>query len=219
MKLFSKLTIEKGFAYRKYYLTFINFIFGTIEQIEGEPINEPALYVSNHRGMIDFFINLKYLNTYILSKAEVEDIPIVGFVAQFTGIFYLERNSKDSRIAARNAIMKILNSGYNVLLYPEGTTNDAKTTKTFRLGAFEVAASNGFKVVPIALEFNSINDYWKDTSMMKQFIRQLGKPCTHVKMAFGPTLQNDDATFLMNESKNWIDQKLESMQSGWSKVY
>jgi 1-acyl-sn-glycerol-3-phosphate acyltransferase len=194
-------------------------MFGTNEQIEGVPINEPALYVSNHRGMLDFFINLKYLNAYILSKAEVEDIPVVGFVAQFTGIFYLERNSKDSRIAARNAIMKILNSGYNVLLYPEGTTNDAKTTKSFRVGAFEVAASNGFKVVPIALEFSSIDDLWKDTPIMKQFIKQLGKPHTRVKMAFGPALHSEDATYLMNESKKWIDQKLEAMQTGWSKVH
>ncbi|MGE5356498.1 MAG: lysophospholipid acyltransferase family protein [Deltaproteobacteria bacterium] len=218
-KLFFRHTTNSGFAFRKYYLTFLNFVMGINEQIEGKPDSSPALYVCNHRGMTDFFVNLKHLNAFILSKAEVEDIPVLGFIANYTGIFYLERKSKDSREAARKAIVEILQSGNNVILYPEGTTNTGKTTMSFRLGAFEEAAKNGFRVVPVALEYKDKFDLWKSTSMTRQFINQFGKLFTHVKMSFGTPIENNDPVILMNKSKDWIDKKLLEMQDNWSEAY
>jgi 1-acyl-sn-glycerol-3-phosphate acyltransferase len=218
-RIFFRHTTESGFAFRKYYLTFLNTIMGIREKIEGKPFDQPALYVCNHRGMTDFFINLKHLNAFILSKAEVEDIPVLGYIANYTGIFYLDRKSKNSREAARKAIVEILKSGHNVILYPEGTTNDEKTTMNFRLGAFEEAANNRFRVVPIALEYKSKDDIWKSTSMVKQFINQFGKVFTFAKMSFGEPIENDDPAILMQESKKWIDNKLLEMQQNWSDAY
>ena len=218
-KLFFRVTTESGFAFRKYYLTFLNIVMGVREEIEGKPTAQPALYVCNHRAMTDFFVNLKHLDAFILSKAEVEDIPVLGYLANYTGIFYLERMNKDSRSAAREAIGEILSSGYNVILYPEGTTNVEKTTMGFRLGAFEVAAQNGIKVVPIAIEYKSRLDLWKSTSMAKQFINQFGKLFTYVKMSFGEPIESNDPVFLMEESKKWVDIKLLEMQKNWSEAY
>lgn len=216
---FHKDKIQSGFDYRSTYLTFINYVLGIRSIVKGKPSVKPALYVSNHRGLVDFFVNLKYLDAYIISKAEVEDIPILGYFAKFTGIFYLERKSVDSRKAARIAILQILQSGRNVLIYPEGTTNIERLTKEFRIGAFEVAIQNGFPVVPVAMEYKTTDDLWKNTSMASQFVKQLGKYTTQMKTYFGDPIYTDNPRVAMEQSREWIDNTILEMQKNWSEIY
>jgi len=219
VKTFFKHTPESGFKLRKVFLQIIDPILGFVEDIEGKPYDKPALYVSNHRGILDFYITMKYLNAYTLSKDEVKDIPILGYSAGLTGVFFVVRDNRNSRQATRDAIVEILKSGYNVLLYPEGTVNSGQTTKIFSKGAFEEAAKHGFPVVPIAQEYADKEDVWGDYSTGAQFFRQFGKCRTKVKLSFGQPIVSDNGFTLMNEAKKWIDNKLLEMQEGWSNAY
>lgn len=219
IKTFFKHTPESGFKLRKIFLQIIDPILGFVEKIEGKPNDKPSLYVSNHRGILDFYVTMKYVNAYTLSKDEVRDIPILGYSAGLTGVFFVVRDNRNSRQATRDAIVKILKSGYNVMLYPEGTVNVNAKTKTFSKGAFEEAAKHGFPVVPIAQEYSSKLDIWGDYSTGAQFFRQFGKCFTKVKLSFGEPIVSTNAFELMNKSKNWIDNKLEEMQKDWSTAY
>lgn len=219
VKLFIKHKPEYGFKVREIYLKILNPIIGFNIDVNGTPDTKPALYVSNHRGILDFFAILRYVDAFILSKAEVKKIPVFGYASIFTGTFFVERENKSSRRATRDAIVEILESGHNVFLFPEGTTNNQKTTAEFKLGAFEEVAKNGFAVVPVALEYKTKDDLWKDTSMAYQFYRQFGKCKTHVKLAFGPKLESTDGKYLMDESRKWIDSNLLAMQENWSEVF
>ena len=219
IKTFLKHSDENGFKLRQVYLKILNPLLGFDIEIDRVSHEKPALYIANHRGILDFFPMLRYLDAFILSKAEVRNIPVFGYIASFTGVFFVERDNKNSRKATREAIVKILKSGKNVILFPEGTTNNEKTTADFKIGAFEEVAKNGFPVVPIALEYKTKLDLWKDIPMSTQFFRQFGKCSTNVKLSFGPTFKNDDPKVLMNKSKEWIDSKLLEMHKGWSTVY
>ena len=218
-KLFVKHKPEYGFRVREIYLKILNPIIGFNVDVKGIPDTKPALYVSNHRGILDFFVILRYVDAYILSKAEVAKIPVFGYASKFTGTFFVDRENKNSRSATRDAIVEILKSGHNVLLFTEGTTNNQKTTAEFKLGAFEEAAKNGFPVVPVALEYKTKEDLWKDTPMGHQFYSQFGKCKTHVKLAFGPKIESSDGKYLMDESRKWIDSNLIAMQENWSEVF
>lgn len=214
-----KHTVKRGIRLRRAYLIIANFVLGFKIMVEGKPPVTPALYVSNHRGILDFFATLRYLDAYVLSKAEVRDIFLLGKASELTGIFFVQRESKDSRKATRKAIIQILKSGYNVLIYPEGTTNTKRTTAPFKPGAFEEVAKHGFPVVPIAQEYKDKSDLWDDESIVEQMTRQFGKCFTYTKLAFGPVIQSDDPQYLLEESKKWIDNKLLEMQKNWSKAY
>ena len=220
IKTVIKHTPEKGFKLRRLFLIIMNPILGFLDKIEGKQNDKPSLYVSNHRGLLDFFITMKYLDVYALSKAEVRDIPILGYSAELTGVFFVVRDNKSSRQATRDSIVHLLKSGYNVLLYPEGTVNTGKTTAAFSKGAFEEAAKHGFPVVPIAQEYSSKDDLWEQgVSSAQQFFKQFGKCLTKVKVAIGEPIQSDNSFTLMNESKKWIDNKLLEMQKDWSRAY
>ncbi|HHH54759.1 MAG TPA: 1-acyl-sn-glycerol-3-phosphate acyltransferase [Bacteroidetes bacterium] len=219
IKTFVKYDLKKGFKLRRDFLSIINPILGIKNEVFGKPINQPAIYISNHRGLLDFFVTLKYLDTYILSKEEVRHIPILGKASELTGIFFVKREDKSSRRATREAIKQIISSGYNVLIFIEGTTNINKLTAEFKRGTFEVAAENNIPVVPIAEEYKYKDDLWKDNSMWRQWVMTTGKLTTPVKMSFGPALQSDDPDYLLKESKRWIDGELLKLQKDWSLAY
>ncbi len=219
IKTFIKYDIHTGFKVRRLFLNIVNPVLGIRDKVEGAPPVQPAIYVSNHRGLLDFFVTLKYLNTYVLSKDEVRHILILGKASEYTGVFFVKRENKSSRRATRQAIKDIIDSGENVLIFVEGTTNVKKQTADFKIGTFEVAAANGIPVVPIAEEYKYKEDLWDDKSTWQQWVSTMGKCFTDVKLAFGPVLQNDDPHHLLNESKNWIDNKLLEMQKDWSKAY
>ena len=46
--------------------------------------HQGVLYISNHRSMLDPLIELGFIHTYILSKAEVGDYPMIGRGAKET---------------------------------------------------------------------------------------------------------------------------------------
>jgi len=179
---------------------------------------EPALYISNHRGLLDFFVVLRYVNAFVVSKAEVQNIPIFAPAASRTGVIFVKRENKESRGATRKAIVDTILKGGNVLVFPEGTTNALQTTMEFKRGTFEEAAKNGFPVVPISIEYKSERDLWKEGSTWKMFVSQFGKWRTHCKLRFGEPLYSDDPIVLLNSTKQWIDDQMLDIQEGWSEV-
>ncbi len=214
-----KNTPERGFWLRRVILTIINPILGIKIDAEINLYDKPALYVSNHRGLLDFFVSFKYINAFVLAKASVKNMPLVGFAGNVTGIIYVQRDNKSSRTSARQEIVKILKSGSSVFLYPEGTTNTEKTTMEFKIGSFEEAFKHGFPVIPVAQEYKSKDDLWLKDNVFQQFYSQFGKCKSEVKISIGEPIQAESPKELMENSKRWIDTKLLQMQEGWSTAY
>ncbi len=219
-KTFVKHTPKRGFLLRYIILSIINPILGIKIDADITPNNpQPAIYVSNHRGLLDFFVPFRYIEAFILAKASVKHMPLVGFSGNVTGIIYVKRDDKSSRTAARQEIVKILKSGNSVFLYPEGTTNTERTTIDFKIGSFEEAFKHGFPVIPVAQEYKSKDDLWLKDNVFKQFYSQFGKCKSEIKISIGAPIQGQSPKALMDNSKEWIDTKLLQMQEGWSTAY
>lgn len=217
--LFKKHNDPRGFVLRSIYLDITNFVMGNRVKVSGKPIEETALYVCNHRGLLDFFVVLHHVKAFVLSKEEMRNFPILGPASQYTGVIFVKRENKNSRGAARKSIVEALESGRNVLLFPEGTTNTSRTTMEFKIGSFEEISKNGFSVVPVALEYKSNRDLWfQGMSIITMFFSQYGKLITDSKVSFGPALKGNDAKQLMNDAREWIDNELLESQKDWSKV-
>ncbi len=219
IKTFIKQTPQKGFKLRKIILKIINPILGISAIEKVTTFDKPALYICNHRGLLDFLITFRHIEAFILAKSDVERMPFVGFWGKLTGIFYVKRDNKSSRKQARKEIVNLLKAGNSVLLYPEGTVNAQKTTMDFKMGSFEEAAKHGFPVIPIAQEYKSKDDLWIDDGVFKQFYRQFGKCKSEIKISIGEPMVGDDPQELMNNAKNWIDSNLLEMQKNWSTAY
>lgn len=214
--IFIKHTKSRGFRLRRNWARLGIKILGIRIKKEGEVIDEPALYVVNHRSLVDPLIIAPYINAFIVAKAEVADYPVLGSGAAQTGIVFVKREDKSSRSATIDAIEMILKRGDNVMIFPEGTTNLYQLTKEYKLGSFRVAAELGVPVVPVVLEYRDDKDLWNIHKMIPQFLKQFGTWSTFTKMKIGKPILGTDATELMQKSKDFTDKTLLSMQKNWS---
>jgi lyso-ornithine lipid O-acyltransferase len=180
-------------------------IHGKIKEIT------PAVYISNHRCFSDPLLALNYFYFYPIGKAEIEKYPLIGLAAKETGILFVKRENKESRNNVKQGIQKALQANLNIFLCPEGTTNVGQLTKEFKKGAFEVASGLHIPVIPIALVYHQpASDFWlPGDSLVQHFIRQFGKITTKVDIYFpDQPFYSTDPIRLMNDCKNWIDEKL-----------
>lgn len=180
-------------------------------------LDKPSLYICNHRSLIDPVIVSRFINAVVLSKAEVKDYPLIGIGAQWSGVIYVDRDHKDSRTAARMAMEKALNDGFDVLVFPEGTVGGQPGTLPFKPGSFETAWQIKAPVIPIALAYRDpVNDYWTTGGLMNQYFKKFSKWRTETRLAFGPVLSNGlDGKELAIITRNWIDARLSDMHQSW----
>jgi 1-acyl-sn-glycerol-3-phosphate acyltransferase len=182
------------------------------------PQKEACIYVCNHRSFADPLVLCRYLDAFVIAKAEVAKYPLINKGAEITGVIYVQRESKESRNAVRDKMIEKIKEGYNVLVFPEGTVGVEEFTIDFRSGTFFEAAEHGVSIVPVAMEFRDDKDLWLVPNFVGQYLAQFSKWSTQVKLSFGPKLNSMDGEFLKNESKKWIDAKLNEMHIGWSRI-
>lgn len=214
-RIFVKHTPEQAFKLRRAWMKIGNPIMGNKVAIKGTPLNEPAIYMSNHRSFSDPLVQANAFDAFIIAKAEVSKIPIMSQAAKLTGIIYVKRESNKSRKATLETLLETVKNGYNVLIYPEGTTGDQQLTKPFKFGAFKLAALHNIPIVPVALDYSKQRDLWIDRTLVSHFFRQYSKWTTNIKVTVGPVLRSADPQELMQNTKDWINDELIKIQTNW----
>lgn len=217
--LFRKRTKATDFALRRDWVSMAAKVMGIKYTVKGKAHNAPALYVSNHRSFSDPLVSTMFIDAFVIAKAEVAGYPVINKGAEMTGVLYVKRENKDSRTAARQALVDTILAGNNVMVYPEGTVSTNKKVIPYKHGTFKEAAKHNIPVVPIAIEYKDEVDMWPQGSFIKQFFKQFSKGNTYVKMTIGPVFQNTDGSTLREDVEAWTNASLAEMQKGWSNVF
>lgn len=173
LKFLRILKQEHAFIIRTYWCRFVLLILGIKCRKEGNlALKSGTLYVSNHRSLIDPVVLFSLIkNGFAISKAEVQNYPLINVGANLSGVVYVNRNNKDSRHSAKSSIVATLNKGNSVLLFPEGTISVNRKILDFKKGGFEAAYECNAPVVPIALEYaDPDRDFWFTDNIVKQFL-------------------------------------------------
>lgn len=112
----------------------------------------PALCVSNHIGMLDPFMIASQHPVAFAAKAEIQQWPLLGTVAEAYGVFFVDRGRRSRVAPFVEAVQERLVNGVCVTVFPEGGTNAAFELLPFKTGAFEaVAGRDDMEVVPLYL--------------------------------------------------------------------
>jgi lyso-ornithine lipid O-acyltransferase len=193
-------------------------ILGVEAGISGTPPEGPCIFIGNHRSYLDPVITLRDVRAIPVAKSEVASWPLIGYGGHVSGIMYVKRESKRSRAGTIEAMRQVLLGGHAVLVYPEGTTHIQPTTLPLRTGAFRLAVEEDVPVVPVALEYGSIEDAWYgDDTFVPHFLRCFGKKKTFVKMRYGQPISGNDAQALARQARLWLDENLVQMRREFDK--
>jgi lyso-ornithine lipid O-acyltransferase len=121
------------------YHRLVCIIFGIKVRVHGQRSDAiPTLYVCNHVSYLDIVVLGGLIPVSFVAKAEVATWPFISTLAKAQRTIFIERSSgKTSR--SRDEMMSRLNTGDNLMLFPEGTSSDGTRVLPFRSALFGVA--------------------------------------------------------------------------------
>ena len=124
-------------------------------RVHGQLPGQTALWLSNHVSWCDIPLLGALQPLTFLSKAEVRAWPLAGWLAAQAGTLFIQRGAGDSNdIGAQ--IGQQLQEDRPLLLFPEGTTTDGQSLRTFHGRLLSGVIEQQRAVQPVAIR------YWRD---------------------------------------------------------
>lgn len=122
-------------------------------QVEGrENIgDEPVILCPNHGHALDpILLILALPASYplrIMAKKQLMEIPVLGWLLRKVGVFGIDRGNSD--VAAVKTAISSLKSGWNLLIFPEGTRVKEQGEVEAKGGIAMMAIRSGVKLQPV----------------------------------------------------------------------
>jgi len=117
----------------------------------------PLLLVANHVSWVDALIIQSIQPSIFVAKSEVKRWPIVGSIAAGCGVVFVDRGSPSSARRMVDDVANALQQGYCVAGFPEGTSSEGSSVKSFHANLFEAAINHQVQVLPVAIRYTNPN--------------------------------------------------------------
>ncbi|UTW06859.1 lysophospholipid acyltransferase family protein [Pseudomonas benzenivorans] len=156
-------------------------------RVSGELPDAPMLWVSNHVSWTDIPLLGLLAPLSFLSKAEVRDWPLAGWLAHKAGTLFIRRGAGDSSILGQQ-LGAHLQRGRHLLIFPEGTTTDGQAVRTFHGRLLSSAIDSGVAVQPVAIRYLrggqpcAIAPFIGDDDMLSHLLRLLQSEVAEVEI-------------------------------------
>ncbi len=201
---------------RDFLIRTANRLLGIRIIVYGEKPIVQGLIVANHRSYFDPIAIVNQVHAFPVGKKEVESWPLIGYICKISGVLFVNRSCQKSRQETAESILDVLSRGYSIINFPEGTTHTLPTTSEFKLGSFAMATKIKAAVIPVAIDYKEKTDaFVDDDTFVPHFLKCFGKQTTEIKMTFFEPIYSEDATFLLNTSKDLIDKELLRYRKDW----
>ncbi|MES2777921.1 MAG: lysophospholipid acyltransferase family protein [Bacteroidota bacterium] len=109
--------------------------------------------IGNHNSLMDVPLLTPFLpgGNKTIAKKALAKTPLFGWIYA-RGSVLVDRNSDASRSKSFDDMRKVLSSGLNMLIYPEGTRNrTGDPLKSFYDGAFRLATHSQKDIMPVCI--------------------------------------------------------------------
>lgn len=109
-------------------------------------LNQPALLIANHQSFLDIMMILMlHPKIVIMTNSWVWNSPIFGRVIRFADFYPSDAGAENSI----DHLQKLVNRGYSIMVFPEGTRSKTGKISRFKKGAFYIAEQLNLDILPI----------------------------------------------------------------------
>lgn len=148
--------------------------------------------VSNHLSYLDVPVYYSTQPQVFLSKAEVRNWPLIGWLTWCAGTLYIRRDRRTEVGKVREQFEEVLAQGFVITLFPEGTSSDGSSVLPFHSSLLEPAVGEDRVITPAWIKYEmSEGDpaqdvcYWGDMVFGPHFLKMLGKGRITATIVFG----------------------------------
>jgi 1-acyl-sn-glycerol-3-phosphate acyltransferase len=148
-------------GFPKVYWAVFATLIGLHIRVVGTPasrarLRRPIVFVANHTSWLDIAVIGAKLDTCFVSKDAVRDWPGVNLVAKLGRTAYVTRQ-RAATGRESDVIRQRLDGGDNLILFPEGTTDDGSRVLPFRSSFLSIAEGPDPPIVqPVSLVYDRL---------------------------------------------------------------
>ena len=135
-------------------------IAGTSVELEGEALGPHSLIVANHTSWLDILILGGATGTRFVSKAEIERVPLIGWLADQHRTLYIDRAGRGDAHGQVRRIAAALDEPRPLAIFPEGTTSNGRALLPFRSTLLHAVAPPppATSIRPVAIDYRDSVD-------------------------------------------------------------
>ena len=178
-------------------------------KIVGTPPKPPFFLVCNHLSIADMSVLRIAAKGVFVAKNEVNGWPVAGRIIRDMGMVFIDRQNRRDIPRAGEEIIKRLDDGEGVIVFPEGTSTKGETVLPFNSSFLQFAAvknipvsyaSISYQTPPGDMPANQAICWWEDISFFEHLWRMFKQREFTATVTFGDApIQNEDRKLLAAE--------------------
>lgn len=149
------------------------------------------IFISNHRSGLDILVTLALLGGKFVSRGDLSKWPVIGTIARKAGMLFVDREDRRSAAAVVQKMIKTVEDGIGIMIFPEGTTYPGDEVRPFKPGAMAVARRTKCEVVPVGIAYGGSNASFEEESFMAHMRRVGSEPRVDVAVTVGKPIRPD----------------------------
>jgi 1-acyl-sn-glycerol-3-phosphate acyltransferase len=132
------------------------------------------ILIANHPSAFEDIGIPAMFDVVSVAKLQVKDWFVAGRIARAAGTLFVDRDNPHSRKQVIQEMVKAVEAGQNIALYPEGGCKGRRLFKEFKTGAFEVSFRTGVPILPVFLHYEAQDDFeWQPPYTLPDKIRHI----------------------------------------------
>ena len=169
-------TMDRRQRWSQFFMTRLSNALPFRVRVVGELPATPMLWVSNHVSWTDIALLGQLTPLSFLSKSEVRGWPVAGWLAAKAGSLFIRRGAGDSQLL-REQMTRHLQQPLPLLMFPEGTTTDGNSVRTFHGRLLSAAIDSRVSLQPVAIrylrngEVDAIAPFVGDDDLLSHLLR------------------------------------------------
>ncbi|MEA3273872.1 MAG: lysophospholipid acyltransferase family protein [Pseudomonadota bacterium] len=149
--------------------------------------------VANHVSWLDIPVIGAQARIGFLSKTEVKDWPLIGWMAEIADTLFIARGANQTGAVIPH-IAERVRFGRRLVIFPEGTTTDGARLQRFHPRLLAAGQLSGVRVQPVALRYGTsaapdpVAPFVGDDALLTHLARLVCHPGLRVRIHFLPPL-------------------------------
>lgn len=150
-----------------------------------------TMFIGNHISWADIHAISSIIPLRFIAKIEIKSWPVFGYLVSKSGTLFINRTIRKDAARIVHITAESLQTGYNVCLFPEGTTTDGTHTQPFKSSIVQAAIHTNATIWPVAIYYpmpdgtpNVQMAYEGETSMVESMSRILNLKKPVVELHF-----------------------------------
>lgn len=186
-------------------------------EVIGVPPKPPFFLVSNHLSYVDIAALRATVKGVFVAKMEVSKWFVAGRIVRDMGVIFIDRKNRRDIPRAGEEIIRKLNEGEGVIVFPEGTSTKGEDILPFNSSFLEFASKTDLPVSYASISYRTPEGeppaskmvcWWEDITFMAHLFRLFTVKRFTAILDFGDeSIVNPDRKQLATELRQRVKEK------------